>query len=765
MLKQFRFLLKNKEYSVLSIVSLLLATSVFFFISREVKWLSFAVIIKNTIFFYVLFAALALSILTSIAYFNRGKVDYKRKIAETLLVFLPTELMLILGLSQSNDFHYVFFMIAGLYILISGIFLIWIRKFSWVEKEKKPLFETVSSWTKIQGRFVFLIIGLVMLANLSFGSYRLAQFAAVDEPLWTFERIPQFWSNLLEGDFKKTAVSDKPGITVAIISGAGMIFESPKTYKKYYKNGEVDSNPYDIADLNFALRFPILLFTVLMLPLFYFLLERIFGKTAALYSYILIGLSPILIGMASIINPDSLLWVFAPLSILSFLAYSKIRKPAYLYLAGILLGLSLLTKYVANILLIFFLAYIFIEYIFHKKDYAYLTIRRFVKESVTDYLILLFITLATFYLLYPATWVKPSMLFDATIFSQAFETTWPLFAVFFLLLIIDMIFFRSLIFSKILDLFAKNKKIIAISLSIVFLFCLIFTVLNVYFGMKWYDFESMIGSPKTSYSTGGYDGLFFANFFPLAFTITPLTLVFLIFTNIWNIFSKRKDTRFESIVFSITLFILLYYTATTVNKVAAMNRYQIMIFPLAIILGGIGLSIAHSKFLQKCRFANLSYLVVFLIAVSSLYFSRPFYISYDSSLLPKKYYTDLKDMGTGSYEAAQFINSLPDSNQLKVWTDKRGVCSFLKAKCLSGFDYLKFREEGINYAIVSAGRESRTKKLVGTYIFSKKKGLIRFDKLYEKNDEDVIYKIEINDRPRNYIKIIRFDMAEYENKP
>lgn len=763
MAKFLRFFFKNKEYAFLSIFSLMLAINAFFFIAREVEWLSFAAISKNTSIFYLFFGLFGSLILATTLYYSREKNDYRKGMAKLLLGFLPFESLIVVGIANSNDFHRIFTINIGLYLMTVGFFLIYRRKFRWIKKEDGTFFDNASIWLKAQGRLAWGIIMLVMTVNLLFGSYHLAKFAAVDEPLWTFERIPQFWSNLLEGDFKKTAVSDKPGITVAIISGAGMLFENPKTYKKHYKNGGVDSSPYDMADLNFAFRFPILLFTILMLPFFYFLLERLLGRTTALYSYVLLGLSPILIGMASIINPDSLLWVFAPLSFLSFLAYAKKRNYGYLYLAGVFLGLSLLTKYVANILFIFFLSYIFIEYIFHRKNYSDLTVRRFIKESLTDYLILTFTALATFYLLYPAVWVSPSMIFKATVFSQAFETTWPLFAAFFLLLVMDMLLLKGRLFSKILDLLSRNRKSIAISLSVFFLFCLTFSILNVYLGMRWHDFEAIIGSPKTSYSAGGYDGLFFANFFPLAFTITPIALAFLLFSTVWSILDKRRSSRLESVIFSIILFILLYYLATTVNKVAAMNRYQIMVFPLAIILGGIGLGIFHEKYLKKSRFANLSYFILIAAATASLYSAKPFFISYDSSLLPKKYYTDLKDMGTGSYEAAEFINSLPNADRLKVWTDKRGACSFMKAKCLSGFDYMEFREEGIDYAIVSSGRESRTKKLVGTYIYTNKKGLIRFDKLYDKDDEDVIYKLEINGRPRNYVKVIRFDMEEYEN--
>ena len=146
------------------------------------------------------------------------------------------------------------------------------------------------SYLRSQGKVILTLLLLVMAINFLFGIDHLAKFAAVDEPLWTFERVPQFFRNILDGDWDKTNISDKPGITVALISGWGIFWENPRVYKKYYKDGEVDSNPYDIADLNLAMRLPIFLFAIFSLPIFYFFLERLLGKTAAIYSTILIGL-------------------------------------------------------------------------------------------------------------------------------------------------------------------------------------------------------------------------------------------------------------------------------------------------------------------------------------------------------------------------------------------------------------------------------------------------------------------------------------------
>jgi len=56
----------------------------------------------------------------------------------------------------------------------------------------------------------------------------------------------------------------------------------------------------DINDINFYFRLPIYLFCVLLLPLFYILLKKLFDETTALIAFIFISLSPILLGISLI---------------------------------------------------------------------------------------------------------------------------------------------------------------------------------------------------------------------------------------------------------------------------------------------------------------------------------------------------------------------------------------------------------------------------------------------------------------------------------
>ena len=145
---------------------------------------------------------------------------------------------------------------------------------------------------------------------------------------------------------------------------------------------------------------------------------------------------------------------------------------------------------------------------------------------------------------------------------------------------------------------------------------------------------------------------------------------------------------------------------------------------------------------------------VALIGAAILFFT-PFPLSYASSFLPAAYHIDIKDMGAGSYETARYLNSLPDAEHMLIWTDKDGVCKFFVGRCKRGLDYQKLRTDGLDYIVVSAGRKSRTTKMMAGDIISNKTGLIRFDQYYERKHP--AFEIDINKRSSHYVKVFKFN--------
>jgi 4-amino-4-deoxy-L-arabinose transferase-like glycosyltransferase len=747
---------KNRENTILFLTSSVLAFITLLFISRRVEFLFSLNFIQNIDTFYIFYFIIIVMAFGTVFFFDNN-TGLKKPIKKLFLTFLPAVFVLSIGLNNSFFFNRFIYLTAGLYIIIFGIYILSRRVFVWEKRESRDaLAKSPEKWIREQGYVYIGILVIVMALNLGFGLYHIGKFAAVDEPLWTFDRIPNFWKDISKANWNGSRVSDKPGVTVALIAGPGLFFVNPLEYK--YIDPQSADLPYakDIEDMNNAFRIPIFLFVFLSLPFFYFILERLFDKKTALIGIIFIGLSPILIGMARIINPDSVIWAFSTLSILSFFAYLKRRRRKYLYAAAILVGLSILTKYVANILFIFFFVLLFMDYILNQKKYSEISVSKYIKESMLDYFSLIFVALATFFLLYPAVWVKYSRLLIGTIYSQAFISIWKIFLGLIIFILLDNYALKSKIMSSILNFFIKIKKWIVSFFVLFFFVSAAFVFTNVYLGMKFFDFEDVLSSPKSAYHVAGLHGIFFANFYPLIFGVSPLIFALLIFylarlaIKNW----KREIDFTEQTAFYMIVFVLIYYVASSIEHVASIIRYQMMLFPLILIISAL----AAKEIIRKYKATALVQISVLLFLVVmgaySLKTTFPYYTSYASSLLPQQYYTDLKDMGTGSYEAAQYLNSLPNPQKLIVWTDKKGLCTFFKGNCFSSFVASEIQDINFDYVIVSSGRETRTAAMAKSKLQDRVDETKYFNKYYDQ-EENLVYKINVNGRLSQFIKIFK----------
>ncbi len=747
---------RRKENLILFFISLALTANSLFFIVSKIQKLPYTKVREFSITVFGAYLILSVLAAATIAFFSK-KFDFKKIIVKILWVYFTTEIILLYGIDQITCLtkntlclmlNNALPIASVFYFVLLGWLIIVCRR-----KNASAVSEKFKPWIKKQGRLVFAIILLIFVLNLGFGSYHLAQKAAVDEALWTFDRIPKFWNNVLDGEWQKTQISDKPGITVALTSGVGLIWANAKEYKKLLWQKDTVGSRGNVQYMNFALRFPVLLFNALMLFVFYFFLEKLLGKTTAVLSLIFIGFSPILLGISTIINPDALLWIFLPLSLLSYFNYKKNGSNAYLYWSGIFLGLSLLTKYVANILYVFFFLAIFLEYIFDQEKYTN-SIIAYLKKALVDYFTLIFFSLLTFLTLLPAAWVEISRLLQNTLFSQAFQKVWPLFLIIIFLIILDTGLNKGRLVSFLMNFFCRYKKFLAVAISSVFLFSIIIVLINTYSGMKWFDFESILASPKSAYLSTETIGLFLANFYSLIFGILPLALFALIFLAIRKICKKTSIDTEEKTALFLMFFIILYYLASSINNVSATVRYQIIIYPLAFILAAIGIKqLISLEKIKKHIPVYLAFGLLIVFSVYSLNFIKPFYLSYASNLLPQKYVLNLKDMGDGSYEAAMYLNSLPEAKNLSVWTDKKGVCTFfVGSQCINNIG-LKKDQVPIDYFVISSGRESRTSKMTTFRISEENKDLLRLDKLY--TESIPVWKLEIGNRANNYVKIIK----------
>jgi len=564
-----------------------------------------------------------------------------------------------------------------------------------------------------------------------------------------------------EHNWKKTDINDKPGVTLAIISGAGLPFiPNPKESKNLAYQPKTIQQLNTINNIYYFLRLPIFIFFLFSLPLFYFLIKKLLGINIAIFSVIFIGLSPIILGITLIINPDSLLVIFLPLSVLSFLLFQKEEKRKYLYLSGLFLGLSLLTKYVANILYVYFIALVFLEYILDAKKQA-VPLFRYLKNTLFNYGLLVLVSLAVYFVLFPATWIRPEMVLNGTVLSQAFKSTWPIFAALLGLILLDTILLKNKMLEKITYFINRHKNLLIKATSIIFLAFIAFVFFNTYWGMKFYDFESVLAHPKWSKTplteANIFSGNILADIYSLIFGLTPMVFLFFLFALLKN--SKVKEfSRENSVVFYFTLFILFYYIASTINHVGATVRYQIVLYPLASIMAAIGISQfikleMVKKYLLGVKLYWLIFLI-FVISVISLNRIRPFYFSYASFFLPKQYMLNMLDMGDGGWEISQYLNNLPGAKDLSVWTDKKQVCEKFIGHCTSSLNPREIGKIKFDYFVTSRSGKSKTLGYAQSSVLPFGIGLrpINLNNLYSL-DSKTAFKISIGYRPQNFIKI------------
>lgn len=748
--KIMRFFKNRNNLNGLFFSAALTLNSLFFLASKKIFTFAYNSI-DNNLYYFIYFAIFAIyaGFHLSIKKFNPA--DFLKNI---LLISLPSQILMSYRLQNEESFNPYIGLAGAAYVLLLIIFII-LKGIA----HDRSLIKAQTKAPRSKGHAAILIAILsIMAISMSFGLFSLGKMAVVDEPLWTFARTPNFWRNISEMDWRSARVSDKPGLTVATLSGIGLLSEEkPQYFKNMPRVNNGVMTQEEITNFNSTFRLPIWIFVVLMIPIIYLLLQKLVGTSSALISVAFIGLSPIIIGNSRIINPDSILWIFVTLAITTYLLYFRNARRSTLFLSAFFLALGILTKYTANILYLFFLALIFAEYIFNNKKYSEEKLHPYLKKKILDYLLLIILSVSLFYVLYPAVWEKPDRILIGTIYSQAFEPIWPLFAGALGFILADIFILKSLIMGYVVRLFLKIKRPILIFITGAFIASIILTILNTYLGMEYFNFEEILASPKSSFSKTSVLGFFLANFYPMVFGISTVALSALF---IFLVLSFRKNYKLSQekilTVFYLILFVLAYYLGSVASHVASIIRYQVVVFPIIFIASGIAASELFRIFILKKNDSEdmkrlkqgLSFAGLILILSISLWQTKPFYMGYASVLLPEKYFLDIKDMGEGSYEAAAYLNSLPDAAKIKIWTDKNGVCVFFVGSCQTNLSRETFEKNDIDYMVVSSGRRSRTTKM-GSAI---RVNGYSFIDIYD--SEKFAHKIEIAGRSNNYVKIV-----------
>lgn len=594
------------------------------------------------------------------------------------------------------------------------------------------------------------LVFAVLATYFFFGFQHLSQFVTADEHYWVYERIPQYWDAIAEGKWKKTFINDKPGVSLALVSGVGYLLHPDSPTLCAENNAKILVCRTDqIGATHRDFRLPILIVNGFILLLLFFLITRITNPWIALWTTLLTALSPILLGISQIVNPDSLLWSFGAAAIFSYFALLKSEEKKFLWLTILFTGLAILAKYVALILLPFYLTLAVFRFLTTEEP-GPVALSRLLKRNILSWILIVIGSILLLCLFLPA------LLSDAKYLSE------------FLMAIPDqkwLIFFGGGLLALLyIDTFAlKNRLLFAIRqtdvsfsallrmVSFFFLILFIGLVIARNFFPDWSIFALIPFDIKDLSDARYYTAIpdFFEAFLlewnPLVFSLTPVALIGFA-AILLAPFGKTKNEH-TFLICSLLFFFLAYSALLIFSNVLATPRYSILLYPLFALLAALG--IWHITERISRPYAKLAATaIVFLGSLASLVAISPFSFNYTNVLLPKS--ALISDAwGYGGYEAAQYLNALPDAKNLTVWADYYGTCEFFVGKCLTAYTFDANVVKPDYYVLTRRGQIRYMSRYERWEV---KSGLTAY-KYYA--IPDPAWQLMIDDRPGNFVKVVK----------
>lgn len=629
-----------------------------------------------------------------------------------------------------------------------------------LSKIKNFDYKKVSPFTLI----VILLFTLSLSGYFWFGFFHLDQFDTADEHLWMISerinqtdspallrgRIPQYWIAMANKDWPDTRINDKPGVSLAYVSGLGYLFnKGMPDAVKYMAALYTSYEPAAIQNMILIYRRPTVIFNGLMTIFFLAYLWRLTrNRWLAMLGASSILLSPILLGISQIVNPDTLLWSFSFASVLAFLVFLRDGRFVDAFLSALFLGFALLSKYVALILIPFYFLIVLI-YLFFK--YTELTegnvfIRR-ARQASVGYPLIVAAGIGLYALLMPAMLMNKNLLYAYTFgFGKgAMEPYFVYLGIVNVFLIVDAFIFKAFVTRWLMQKLQILKSILPRVLSVVMLALFVLLLINFNGGndfLKIYQADLTDALTRSDLSVPPVFIQFVQQAMPVVFSLSPVVLFLILFAWLKSII---KQGPFDHIIFAFSLFFLMYYFAMIKQDVSLNIRYSIMLYPFAITLAAIGFSELVTLFRLKEIYVSVAALAVLTASFVSLAEIKPFYFNYASDLLPKKY-SIAKSWGYGGYEAAQFVNSQLEKESVPVvWSDYDGFCPFFRGECLIPY--------GPKWA--SDGRLRKIDYYVLTYQGQKKNkpSLAELQRVAPKSE--LVWELNIDERPDNYVKVYK----------
>lgn len=594
-----------------------------------------------------------------------------------------------------------------------------------------------------------VLLVIILTAYFFFGLQHIGSFITADEHYWVEERIPRYFDAWSELDIRKTDINDKPGVSLALVSGPTLLLHDDTTLSCQEDEGWFTGcDPEETSWLYASFRLPILIVNALFLVLIFFSVQAFAGRNIAAATTGFTALSPHLLGLSQIVNPDSLLWSSGSAALFAFFAFLKTGRRSFAIWTVVALTLALLSKYTA-IMIVFFLPIIVLG--------AFILDRSFSPLRPRAQLASLLAISATPFLLF-ALFVPELVVPAATKFRENFLTagtdSWLPWVGYAMLLPATAVILLLRIPEK-YHRIASRLSIRALQLLIgAFLLAGFALVIARYVLPAWdifvllpFDIKDITNARYYLDRTLSPFEIAALELHPLIFAL-PTVVLFLAWYAIGKSLFSVAPYRLPIIL--LTAFSISYLVAFGFSNALTTPRYIAFLFPLFSFFAAVGLAELIAS-LRK-RIPSLPYpaiaAFIAIAALGSVFSSKPFYANFDNMLLPEDSILS-HAWGYGGYEAAEYLNALPDAKHLTVWSDYYGVCEFFVGRCVTAytFDPNEIRPD---YYVLT--RRGQIRYMPRADRWEELSGLIAY-RYYDRTD--AAFSLDINGQKDNFVKVFK----------
>jgi len=267
---------------------------------------------------------------------------------------------------------------------------------------------------------IIITIGVFSLAAIP-RLLQLDYFLMVDENLW-YERSAHFLQGIVSGNLAETVQTGHPGVTTMWSGTIGLLLHyvqaalPDETLVQFA--GRMTTTPATLATLR-LLRLPLALLSAAIVALGFWLGRRLLGVGPALAGVALMAFEPLFLAHSRVLHHDSPAADFSLLAVLSWLLYLKKGRRRYLLLAGMGVGLAMLSK-VSSIFLLGFAGLTLLPKLWQKRTYFWSGLRM----AAARWLQLAVVTLLVIVLVWPAVWTAPGTVWN-TVFGFIAQESGP----------------------------------------------------------------------------------------------------------------------------------------------------------------------------------------------------------------------------------------------------------------------------------------------------------------------------------------------------